>query len=387
MSSVNHNDSHVVELGDSADAPTATDLAGRSARPGDLSELRTSGGLMNDTRIKSIMKSLRRSAFVALVLASALGTSNAVADEYFTLILENDVVFGLDNGYTNGLGVSWGRDGFDSFSAGGIPRWLRWLTDDLYISTMPGKRRAVSYTLAQTMHTPDDLTATELVEDEPPYAGILHGSTTLYAYDAHTADSLSLTLGVVGPASGADWAQTEAHRAFDGDIPGGWDHQLHNEVVFQLIAERLLRLARQPVGTSSGIELIGIGRGELGTIRSSLLGGVGLRYGRALDRSFPTMTTLPGRQVNLLAGEPSHSWNVFLNLVGGHVFNDIAIGGNTYRDSHSVPLKHWQAMAVAGANYSFGRLAVQFSTIVGSDRYEGESGQSRFGSISVTYQL
>ena len=325
------------------------------------------------------------SAAAALAVTTALAAPGAaVAAEYFTLTLENDFFVGKDNGYSNGIGISWARDGFDSFEAGELPGWL---TDDLYISTLPGRQRAVSYTLAQTMQTPDDLEAEQLIADEAPYAGILHASATLHAYDARTADALSLTLGMVGPASGAEKAQKLVHSATGSDDPKGWHNQLENELVFQIAAERLLRLRQIPVSTSTGLEIIGIGRGELGTLRSRLLGGFGLRYGHALERSFATTTALPGRKANLLAGSAEHSWNVFFNVLGAYVLNDITIDGNTFEDSHSVPLQHWQAMAVAGFGYGFGRLAVQFSTVTATARYDGEQEPSRFGALSLTYRF
>lgn len=278
-----------------------------------------------------------------------------------------------------------GDAGFHRFGTDNLPGWLHSLTDGLYISTMPGKRRAVTYTLAQTMQTPDDLTATELVTTEAPYMGLLQGTVKLHAFDHRAADRLSLTLGIVGPASGAERAQSFVHKIVGSDDPKGWHHQLDNELVFQIGAERLLRLAAVDVG-DHGFDVLGIGRVELGTLKSRVLGGIGLRYGQALAGSFQTATAIPGREINLLAGAAPHSWQLYLNLLGSYVLNDIAIDGNTFRTSHSVPLEHWQAMAVVGFGYSFGRLAVQIETVAATARYDGEPEPTRFGSMSLTYR-
>lgn len=321
----------------------------------------------------------------ALALAGALGAQSAAADKYVTLTLENDFFAGKDSGYSNDIGFGWARDGFDSFD-GELPGWLHWLSEDLYISTMPSKRRAVSYTLAQAMYTPEDLDTTVLIKDEAPYAGLLRWSGTLHAFDAHTADSLSLTLGLVGPGSGAKRAQKAVHSLIGANTPKGWHHQLRNEPVFQISAERLLRLGSLGFDNGTGLDLIGIGRGELGTLKSQLLGGFGVRYGHGLDRSFPTATVLPNRSTNRLPRGAAHSWQVYLNLLGSYVFNDIVIDGNTFSSSHSVPLRHWQAMSVAGFEYSFGRFAVNLSAVSATARYEGEHEPPRFGSVSLTYR-
>lgn len=155
--------------------------------------------------------------------------------------------------------------------------------------------------------------------------------------------------------------------------------------MFLIGAERLVCLADVGVG-DNGFDIIGIGRAELGTLKSRVLGGIGLRYGHELDGSFQTAMVIPGRETNLLAGTAPHSWQVYLNLLGSYVFNDIAIDGNTFEDSHSVPLQHWQAMAVVGFGYSFGRLAVQIATVAATARYDGEPEPTRFGSVSLTYR-
>ncbi len=112
---------------------------------------------------------------------------------------------------TNGIGLSWAHAGFTEFSPDNIPRWLHYLSKDLYIGTMPGKQRAVSYAIDQLMQTPSDIKIPALIENEAPYAGLLVWSGNLHAFDDRVADGLSLTLGVVGPLSGAEQAQKWVH--------------------------------------------------------------------------------------------------------------------------------------------------------------------------------
>ncbi len=320
-----------------------------------------------------------------LLMSAGAHAADERRDNWFTFTLENDLFVGKDNGYTSGIGLSWAHAGFTEFSPDNIPRWMHYLSKDLYISTMPGKQRAVSYAIDQLMQTPSDIKIPTLIENDAPYAGLLVWSGNLHAFDDRVADRLSLTLGVVGPLSGAEQAQKWVHGIIGADKPRGWDHQIDNEPVFQVSAERLLRLAKLHTGKTVGMDVIGMGNGAVGTIESYLAVGVGGRLGRDLDRSFPTASFLPGRQANPLAGSLTRGWYMFVNVQGRFVANDITIDGNTFKDSHSVPLEHWQAAATAGAAFGFKRWAFLLSALVATDRFEGQPDTTKFGSLSVTY--
>jgi hypothetical protein len=70
-------------------------------------------------------------------------------------------------------------------------------------------------------------------------------------------------------------------------------------------------------------------------------------------------------------------------LSGGR---SITIDGNTFTDSHSVPLEHWQAQVAAGAVFNRDRWAVLLSAVLETDDYEGAEGLTHFGSLSVAYR-
>ncbi|NLO78889.1 MAG: lipid A deacylase LpxR family protein [Xanthomonadaceae bacterium] len=324
---------------------------------------------------------------VAGLLLACSGAAWADGDQgrrLLTFTLENDFFVGEDNGYTNGLGLIWARGGLTEFDDS-VPSWLRAIGNRLYIGTMADKRRAISFSLAQVMQTPNDLARSDLIRNEAPYLGMLLASANLHAFDARVADTLSLTLGVAGPVSGGETLQKLAHDILGSEDPKGWSNQVKNEVVFQVRVERLWRLAALQSDGGLGLDVIGIGQAAVGTVRSNLVSGLSLRYGRALERSFPAATVMPGREVNPLAGSAERSWSLFFNLLGAYVANDIAIDGNTFRDSHSVPLKHWQGMAVVGLSYSFGHWAVLLSAVQTTDHYENQPDPTRFGSLSLTY--
>jgi len=322
---------------------------------------------------------------IALVAASSAYCQNEPQQDIATLTFENDLFIGEDNGYTNGVYFSWAHGRWDTFDTDNLPDWLFHLSKDLYISTMPNKHRAVSYLIGQAMQTPNDISRQDLIVDDAPYVGVLIWQGSLHAYDDHVADKLSFAFGITGPAAGTKASQKLVHRIVGADDPKGWSNQINNEPVFRINAERLWRLVDIPVSGSVGFDLIGIGSVGVGTLKSNVATGFGIRIGRGLDSSFPTATVMPGREVNPLAGSVTRSWSVFFNVLGEYVANDITINGNTFSDSHSVPLEHWQAQAVAGVSFNWERWAFLLSAVAPSDRHENQRESGRFGSLSVTY--
>lgn len=332
---------------------------------------------------------------VKLLVASILCISvpsisvadNAPPISFATLTVENDIIVGVDGGYTNGFAFSWAHAGFIEFNDSNLPNWLHAISKDIYISTDEGKRRGVSYMIAQGMQTSSDITISDITLDEAPYAGLLAWKGTLYSYDDKIADRLSLVVGIVGPASGAEFAQKGVHAITGSDEPKGWDNQLENELVFRVGAERHWNMYRYV--NSGGFEFDFNANGQIGagTLRSDLSGGVGFRIGNGLAASFATSSTLPGREINPLAGASGINWYTFLHVTGRYVFNDIFIDGNTFETSHSVPLKQEQLIGAIGFALNTGNWGWVVSGAKTSDQYEGQKDGTKFGSFSFTYRF
>jgi len=329
------------------------------------------------------------SKIVTLLTTLLILSSNCNSEEkdkYYTITLENDIISGADGGYTNGLGFSWAKGPFNDFN-GNIPSWMHSLTKDLTISTAANKKRAVSYFIAQGMQTANDITISSLVEEDAPYVGLLLWKASLYSFDEEVGDRLSLTLGIVGPASLAEKIQKGVHSLTGSDEPLGWDNQIENEVVFRLSMLRSRQIYQSEVNNGRSFDLVTNLAAGLGTIKSDMGGGLILRYGQGLSRSFQTASHLPGRDINPLAGGTANSWNVYLSLTGSYVLNSIATDGNTFRDSHSVELRHEQSLINFGASFSIGDWAYVISVARGSELYETQQGKTKFGSMSATYNF
>ncbi len=153
-------------------------------------------------------------AIAALLLLSAVcwvTQSAAASGGALTFTIENDTFTGSDNNYTNGVGVSWVSAALDSYDDDSyISKWgrfwsfLPFVLDDGYTTY-------AAWSLAQEMHTPDDITDPNPPEDDQPYAGILYVDSLLYARQERWAHAWELKLGVVGPSSQAEGVQKWFH--------------------------------------------------------------------------------------------------------------------------------------------------------------------------------
>lgn len=327
----------------------------------------------------------RASRLAGCILLLALVPLTVQAEpDWAQLTWENDLFVGADNGYTNGVGFGWGHRGLSGTEDPTLPRWIASLAGSTYITNLPQREYAVAYGVGQAMFTPDNISATELIEDSRPYAGLVFWSGALYAFDQQQADRLSLTLGVVGPAAGAKHTQKFVHSLSGATKPQGWRNQIENEPVFALEAQRLWRLGEGRLGF---LELDGVGGGsaQIGNLASHLTTGLTLRVGSRLASTWSGVSLVPARTINTFASDRLASWQLFMSVSGRYVANDITLDGNTFEDSHSVPLEHAQGLASVGLAVNRGHWAASLSYQAGTDQYEGQQNDTRFGSFTLTY--
>lgn len=337
--------------------------------------------------IASPLRCFRRAGHFAgysLLLVAGLPLSAQAEPDWVQLTWENDLFVGEDDGYTNGLGFSWGHRDLTGAEDPSLPGWIAFLAGGAYIANLPQREYAVSYGIGQTMYTPDDISAAQVLDSDRPYAGLLFWSGAIYAFDRLRADRLSLTLGVVGPAAGAKHSQKLVHSVSGAEEPQGWSNQLENEPVFAIEAQRLWRLGQGRLGS---LELDGIGGGsaQIGNLASSVATGLTLRVGSRLASTWSGVSLVPARTINSFASDRLSSWQFYVSVTGRYVANDITLDGNTFEDSHSVPLKHGQGLASAGLAFNRGHWATSLSYQIGTDQYEGQNNETRFGSLAITY--
>lgn len=331
----------------------------------------------------TICKSL---CFMALLQPGiALSASENESTDFFTFTFENDVFVGEDDGYTNGTGITFGSAGFDEFNRSNLPDWIYWLIKDRYISTTPDKTRAIAHMFFQRMQTPVEITERAFIPDDLPYAGLLAWQGTAYSWDEHVSDQLSLYLGMVGPATLAEQSQKGIHKIIGADDPKGWSHQLKNEPIVKVEMQRTWSLYRNE-SSRLQYDVVGLGGLGLGNLKSAAKAGFAVRWGTNLSASVGAFSLQADRHVNPLAFTATNDFYLFAGVRGGYVANDILIDGNTFTDSPSLPLEHFQNEGAAGAIWSRNRWAFVFALSSSSSRTELSSDRESHGAFSVTYR-
>ena len=160
-----------------------------------------------------------------------------------SLRVDNDLFAGRDEGYTSGVGLTLVspnlRDYVDDpclpAPARLVNRYLEWLQPEGF------EQQNMVVTVGQGIFTPGDGTRRDLILEDRPYAGAL---LVGFGYNARQGNQLrttQLVVGMVGPASLAEKTQRLIHKFTGSDNFEGWDHQLRNEPVLNLVHERLWR--------------------------------------------------------------------------------------------------------------------------------------------------
>ncbi len=172
--------------------------------------------------------------FSLLTRASSFDTNQGPA---FTVIEENDLVVDTDRHYTQGIKLSY------IHSENHVPHWLETLSDKLPEFGFDISALRMGTEIGQNIYTPGNITITNLQPNDRPYAGwfytgLIFQRRGLTADRFPTLEHFQLDLGIVGPDSLADQAQTWVHELRGFETPKGWANQLHDEPGFALKYQR-----------------------------------------------------------------------------------------------------------------------------------------------------
>lgn len=319
-------------------------------------------------------------------LCCVLGLSSCIAAPVYadvdaiSVVWHNDLFAGKDGGgYTNGIFFSW-YDLYEDNPAESKPplltRPVSWLISDEYDSAFS------AHTFGQVMSTPKDISKVQPDPNDAPYAGILFLRSSWFVVNDDIADNVSLTLGVLGPASGAEKTQKLIHDITGSTEPKGWDSQLKNEILGQVARGRVWRFAYDD---SDRFDLLGMANIDVGNLESSVGTGALIRYGSGLVNSFPSTAMLTGRITNPIAIEGG--WYFYLGASAEYVHNSIIINGNTFRSSPSASLRHDQYTVMAGFAFSWDDLTVSLAYADGSSLDKLATSRQTFGAVTLAWRL
>ncbi|WP_339630852.1 lipid A deacylase LpxR family protein [uncultured Sneathiella sp.] len=297
----------------------------------------------------------------------------------FTFVLENDLFFGLDQDYTNGVQLAWmSEPDYAPVWALKAARLLPFFPEDGLVRS--------SYAIGQNMYTPNDISDPDPPLDERPYAGWLYGAVGIVVETGEKQlDQLQLQFGIVGPSSLAEQSQEFIHKVVGSPKPQGWDTQLKDEPGLVLTYQRSWRaLVSQEIAGISVDVTPHVG-GALGNIYTYANAGATLRFGWNLPNDYGPPRIQPGLPGSGFFEQTDDvGLYFFAGLDARAVAHNIFLDGNTFRDSRSVDKEPFVGDAQVGVAVTLRSARLAFTHVFRSREYKGQSNPDEFGAISLS---
>ena len=284
--------------------------------------------------------------------------SNSFKDKWtFSATWENDYFADDDDNYTNGVRLSLISKQITD------PHWLEKIAQRFPFFKEGGERRVV-YSLGQSMFTPENVLATNVVKNQRPYAGWLYGSAGLIAENDKILERFELTAGIVGPSSLTYETQRFIHKMRENIVPRGWDNQLEDELGFIISYEKAYKEYYDFGFWGLGVDIMPKAGLALGNVRTHATAGATLRLGRDLPSDYgppKIRPRLPGSEY--FKPTKDFGWYFFADIEARAVARNIFLDGNTFRDSHNVDKKLLVGDLQTGVAVTLGNYRIAYTHI------------------------
>jgi len=314
----------------------------------------------------------------------------------FALYVENDYFAGQDGEYSSGLKLTWSSAIKDHFPKDIWPhRWLYPLVKHIPLEKFSDRKKNITCAFGQNIYTPEDIESEDIVEDERPYAGVSYLSVGFHSRLERQMDTIEVSLGLVGPSSYAEQCQKAVHKIFDDIEPNGWDNQLNNEPILEIIYEHKKKIMQSGINAGFGHDLILNTGGGIGNALIYYNLGLAYRLGWNLPNDFGifpirTVSSFNGtldEEASQSASKNKFGIQLFCSAEGRAVLRNIFLDGNTCSDSPSVDKKPVVSDLMSGINLSSGHAQLSIAYVYRSKEYETQKKAQKFGSInfSISY--
>lgn len=337
----------------------------------------------------------RRLALIALILlvappAFADNGETTPPDDYLSLTLywENDSTHAKPNNptdehYTFGGG----------FSVAHQPDWAWDVAEWMPFADAFGRpdQVAVGYIAAIQIFTPEDIHLEDPPTNDRPYAGYLFGGAFFQRAKQlspriATLDHFQLDIGVIGPSSLAEDAQTWVHEQSGATEPEGWQTQHPDEFAIQAFIRKKWRIDLDEPGEFD-VQLIPQVGGALGLVYRHLEASATLRTGWNVPTDFG-----PGRLEDVAAatGGPRQGFGfyVFGRAGGKFVDHNVFIEGSNYHDSRGVDEEPLVGEFEGGLRFTWRGdrwgLEAGYSQTHMTEAFETQDGGDSYGAYTLT---
>lgn len=332
---------------------------------------------------------------VVFPFAALAEVDNAVDSNTFSFYLENDAFAGTDRHYTSGIRLTLISPNLTHYlEHPQLPEWSHPLIERLPFINEPGYQRAIYLSVGQNIFTPEDIERSDLIEEDRPYAGLAYLAIGFQSKNTIHMDTLEFDLGIVGPHSYAEDAQTQFHEWTDSPVPRGWDNQLDDELVVDIVYMHKNKWIQSGLGNGFNYDVIPHIGGGVGNLKTYVDAGAQLRVGWNLPNDFGTFLIRPGCECNVPIDErdprffSSHrrfGIHAFMAIDTIAVFHDIFLDGNTFQDSHSVDKKPFTTDIMAGLSLIFSRFKMSYAYVYRTKEFENQRKATLFGSITISF--
>lgn len=307
----------------------------------------------------------------------------------FVFYLENDVFNNTDRYYTNGVKLLWISGDLNNYSEDKrLPAWSRDKIESLPVVNKEKTIKNIALSFGQNIYTPMDISRSDLIEDDRPYAGYTYLGIALHSRSSDSLDTLEFDIGIVGPDSYAKDVQVKVHNIIESEDPKGWNHQLKNEPVLNIIYEKKYRLFHLGFGESPEFDFISHIGGAAGNAYTYLNFGFETRLGINLPFDFGTGLIRPAGDSSIPSvhkGKSPFGFHIFGAVDSRTMFRNIFLDGNTFTDSHEVNKKTLVSDITVGACMQFRSLKITYSHVYRTKEFESQRDAQIFGSISISY--
>jgi hypothetical protein len=300
---------------------------------------------------------------------------------------ENDLFTGTDRNYTNGVKISLISPDLVSFvESGKLPDWsLEYIYRLPFINDPdPAMKRKVEFSLGQNIYTPADISRSDLLVDDRPYAGWTYFAAAFHSRSKEWMDTIELQLGMIGPSSFADETQKAIHDLRDLQRPNGWEHQLKNEPGVAAIYERKWQFAPFFSNGAFAMDAISHLGCSLGNVATYANTGFETRLGWNLPDDFGVSLIRPAGNTSFSARQQRGGY-LFAAVNTRAVLRDIFLDGNTFAHSHSVSKKPVVADLAGGAALYFKQGKLTWTQVLRTKEFDGQPDNHSFGSLILSF--
>lgn len=239
--------------------------------------------MIQSTRLLAILPAFCFAFFVQKTPVQAQADSISTDHSYLRIKLENDF-FSLGNWsdryFSNGVRLEYQTP----------QSWHRLDGMRRIYPLLPGKtskKLKLNFTFQMSMFTPEDLSRTDIIGGDRPYAGLIYLAASGVSNDFPTGTRLTTeyAVGLIGPAARQRQVQMAFHKLLidwgsnSAVIPRGWGNQLGNMPALNVRTEyeRILFSPVENMETIGGFEV------NFGTITNYVALNANLRVGKLND--------------------------------------------------------------------------------------------------------